>query len=99
MTGALLTGLINFVINLVSVILLPLDTALNNLLPSFSNALTLFGNFIDNILNIIPWVLSWFHIPYELLVFVCGYIVAKSTISLMVHELKIALAWYRKIMP
>lgn len=99
MVNALLKGLLNFIISLISVVMAPLDTALNTLLPSFSDVLTLFGNFIDRILSIIPWALSWFHIPTALLSFVCLYLIAKITISVGVHEIKLALAWYRKLMP
>lgn len=99
MINKILQGMLSFIISLVSVLMAPLDSALNTLLPQFSDVLTMFGNFIDRILSIIPWVLSWFNIPVALLTFVCAYIVAKITISMGVHELKLALAWYRKLMP
>lgn len=99
MINKLLQGMLNFIIGLVSILMAPLDTALNTLLPAFSDVLTMFGNFIDRVLSIIPWVLSWFNIPLPLLTFVCLYIIAKITISMGVHEIKLALAWYRKLMP
>lgn len=99
MINKILQGMLSFIISLVSVLMAPLDSALNTILPQFSDVLTMFGNFIDRILSIIPWVLSWFNIPVALLTFVCAYIVAKITISMGVHEIKLALAWYRKLMP
>lgn len=99
MINAIIRGLLHFIIAMISLLMAPLDNALNTLLPSFSDALTLFGNFIDRILSIIPWALSWFNIPVALLTFVCAYLVSKITISTMVHEIKLALAWYRKLMP
>lgn len=99
MINSILKGLLSFIISLISVVMAPLDSALNTLLPQFSDVLTMFGNFIDRILSIIPWALSWFNIPIALLSFVCAYLIAKITISSMVHEVKLALAWYRKLMP
>lgn len=80
-------------------LLAPIDTLINTYLPSFSAVLQNFSSFINTILGFFPWILSWFHIPTLLLEFVVGYYIAKLTISVAVHELKIILAWYRKLMP
>lgn len=97
--NAILNGFLNLVITLVGILLYPIDYAINSTFPSFTEVLTGFGNFLDQILLSIPWILSWFHIPQFLLAFICSYFIGKLTVSLVVHELKIALAWYRKIMP
>lgn len=99
MINGILNGLLNFAISLISVLLAPIDTVITNALPSFSDALVAFGDFIDSVIGFFPWILSWFHIPGTLLVFVCSYLVAKLSISLVVHEGKVLLAWYRKLMP
>lgn len=99
MINKFLLGLMSFIVSIISVVTAPIDTALNTLLPQFSDVLQMFSDFIDRILAIIPWALSWFHIPYGLISFVCLYLIAKITVSMGVHEIKLALAWYRKLMP
>lgn len=99
MINGILNGIFNFVFSLISIILLPIDTLISSAFPSFSEVLTSFGNFVTNILGVIPWVLSWFNIPISLLAFVCYYVIAKMTTSVAVHEIKLLLAWYRKLVP
>lgn len=99
MINGILNGLLNFVISLVGVLLMPIDTVINSTLPQFSDLLTQFGSLIDKVLEVIPWVLSWFHIPGFFIIFICQYLIFKLTASVIVHEGKIILAWYRKLMP
>lgn len=99
MVNAFLNGLFNLIISIVEVLLLPIDTILNNTLPQFSEVLGLFSNFLNYILSFIPWGLSWFNIPTFVLTFVVLYIIAKLTISSAVHIIKLALAWWRTLMP
>ena len=99
MINGILNGLLNFVIFIIGVLVSPIDSLINSTLPQFSDLLTNFGSLIDKLLEVIPWVLSWFHIPGYFIVFICSYLIAKLTMSVVVHEIKLILAWYRKIMP
>ena len=99
MINGILNGLFSFVFTIISVILAPIDAVISSAFPSFSDILTSFGAFITQILGVIPWVLSWFHIPAFLLAFISLYLIAKLTTSLAIHEVKLLLAWYRKLMP
>lgn len=99
MINAILNGLLDFVISLISVLLAPIDLLITNNIPAFADILQSFGDFISTILGFIPWILSWFHIPGALIAFVCTYFIAKLTISIVVHEVKLTLAWYRKLVP
>ena len=73
MINAILNGLLNAVFALISILLAPIDAVISSALPSFSEVLTSFGNFITQILGVIPWVLSWFNIPVALLAFISYY--------------------------
>lgn len=99
MFNALLKGIFNMVIGLVQTLLSPIDLLLANTLPAFNQVLVGFGNFLTYILRFIPWVLSWFHIPTFLLTFLVYYIIAKITISQAIHLVKLALAWWRTLVP
>ena len=99
MINAILNGILDFVFSLISILLSPIDALISSTIPSFSQVLTDFGSFISTILGFIPWILSWFNIPIALLTFVAYYFIAKLSISIVVHEIKVALAWYRKLVP
>ena len=99
MINAILNGLLDIVFSLLSILLAPIDALISSTLPSFSDLLTSFGSFVTQILGVIPWVLSWFNIPVALLAFISYYLIGKLTLSLAVHEVKLVLAWYRKLMP
>lgn len=99
MINGILNGILNFVFGLISILLTPIDTLISSSFPSFTQILTDFGNFITQILGVIPWVLSWFNIPVALLAFVAYYAISKITVSIVVHEIKLILAWYRKLVP
>lgn len=99
MINGILNGIFNFVFSLISTLLSPIDTLISSAFPSFSDILTSFGTFITNVLGVIPWVLSWFNIPMALLSFISYYFIAKLTTSVAIHEIKLILAWYRKLVP
>lgn len=99
MINAILNGLLSFAINMINLLLTPIDSIISSSLPDFAEVLTSFNGFIDSIIGFFPWILSWFHIPIFLLTFVCSYLIAKLSISIVVHEGKILLAWYRKLVP
>lgn len=99
MINAILNGLFNFLTSIITVLLSPIDTFITNNLPDFSNVLASFSNFIDEVIGFFPWILSWFHIPGTLLIFVVGYYVFKLSSSAAISVLKLVLAWYRKLMP
>ena len=99
MINAIINGFFNIVIGLVTTLLTPIDNLINSVVPQFTDVLTLFANFLNYILGFIPWVLSWFHIPNFTLAFVIYYLIGKITISMTIHHIKLALAWWRTLKP
>lgn len=99
MINKLLKGLFSVVIGLVETILSPIQTLIDNAVPQLDDVFSLFSQFLTFIGNFVFWVLSWFHIPQFLFVAVIGIIVAKITIGKLVHIVKLALAWWRTLMP
>ncbi len=99
MINAILGGLINLVIFLVNLLLTPIDMLINEYLPSVSTGLQYINDFFDYILSFIPWIISWFNIPTLFIELVIAYYVFKLTVPFIVHTVKLALAWYEKIIP
>lgn len=99
MIKALLKGIFKLVIALVNLILLPIDNLIGSAFPAISQALTYIDNFLSYIGNIIPWILSWFHLPSAFITLVVGYMTFKLTLPLAIHVVKLAIKWYDKLKP
>lgn len=99
MINAILSGMLSLVIDLVDVILLPIDTLINQFLPDLATAIHTVEQFFDYILSFIPWICSWINFPSWFVTFVIAYFTFKLTVPLGVHTVKVALAWYDKLKP
>lgn len=99
MINAILKGLFSLVIGLVNLILTPIDSAISLALPSVAEALSAVGGFFNWICSFIPYLMSWLNLPQWFLTFVIGYWTFKLTVPLVIHTVKLAIAWYDKIKP
>lgn len=97
MIDALINGILHFFNTILGGLVAPIDALISQYLPSVSDALTSFGNFINGILQIIPWVLSYFKIPAFILYTLITWLVAKILINYGVHTFKMVLAWWRTL--
>ena len=97
MIKALISGIFKMIISLVSIILSPIDALIAQFLPGLDNALSYISNFFDYISNIVPWVVSYMGINELVLNGIIDISVFILTVPLMVHTIKLALAWYNKL--
>lgn len=97
MIKILISGLFKLVMFLVSIILSPIDAIISQFLPGLSNALEYVTNFFDYIGNIIPFVISYTGINTIVLNAFIDITVFILTVPLMVHTVKLAIAWYNKL--
>ena len=97
MIKAIINGIFNLVLGLVDIVLAPIDALITQFIPGLSDILTYIGKFFNYILQFIPWVCSWFHLPSWLITFVIAYYVFKLTVPLLVHSVKLALSWYDRL--
>lgn len=97
MIRAIINGIFNLILSLVSVILTPIDNVISQFLPGVSSVLDSISQFFNYILQFIPWIMSWFHLPSWLISFVISYYVFKLTVPLIVHTVKLALSWYNRL--
>lgn len=97
MIRAIVNGIFDLVIGLVNVILAPIDLVIEQFLPSLNDVLSSISQFFNYLGNIIPWLSSWLHFPSWFVSFVIAYFVFKLTVPLVVHTIKLAVAWYDKL--
>lgn len=99
MIKAIIKGIFKLVISLVSVLLTPIDALISQFLPGLDNALSTISNFFDYIGDFIPFVLSYLGISDIVITAAIDIVTFILTVPLMVHTVKLALAWYNKLKP
>lgn len=97
MINAILTGIFNLVIGLVNVILLPIETLISSYIPSLDNAFSMVAMLFENLVNFIPWVISWTGLNSTIIGLIVSYFTFKLTVPFIVHTIKLAIAWYDKL--
>lgn len=99
MINAILTGIINLIVGLVSLILAPIDNLILSALPDLSNALTAIGNFLNLISTSIGWAVSVTGLSNETLSLIVMYFTFKLTAPMLFYMIKLAISWYNKLKP
>lgn len=97
MIKAIISGVFKLIISLVSLILSPIDALITQFLPGLDTALTYISNFFDYIGGIVPWVISYTGINEVVLNAIIDIFVFILSVPLMVHTIKLAVAWYNKL--
>lgn len=97
MIDGIISGILNFFSTILSALVSPIDGLISTYLPDVENALEAFAGFISYILGIIPWVLSYFHIPTHVLQLAVGWAIAKIVLNFLAHGTKVVLAWWRTL--
>lgn len=89
--------ILDFIINIVNIILLPIDLLINNFLPDFSNLIGYISNALNVSLNYIGWVIDSIGLDNITLVFIIDYLIFKLTIPLQSYIIKLAVKWYNNL--
>lgn len=99
MINAIISGIIKLIIGLVSLILTPIDTLIQSVLPDVSSALTSVGTFFNVISNSIGWAVSLTGLSSTALSIIVLYFTFKLTAPMLFYMIKLALSWYNKLKP
>lgn len=99
MINAILTGIFNLVIGLVSIILAPIDLVITNLLPDLSNALDAVAQFFSVVAGGIGWAVSLTGLSASALSLIVAYFVFKLTAPMAFYMVKLAISWFRSLKP
>ena len=99
MINALLKGIMSLIISLVSVILAPIDLAIQSVLPDLSSALTSVGSLFNLIGQSIGWGVSVLGLSSETISLIVLYFTFKLTAPMLFYMIKLAISWYNKLKP
>lgn len=99
MINKLLMGIFKIIISLVNLLLTPIDTLISQFLPGLDEAFTMIGNLVQQLCNIIPWVMSWLGVSSTVITLLVSYLTFKMSVPIVVHTVKLAIKWYDKLKP
>lgn len=99
MINKLLMGVFKIIIKLVSLLLTPIDNLISQFLPGLDDAFTMIGNLVQQISNVVPWVMSWMGVSSLVVSLLVSYLTFKMSVPLVVHTIKLAIKWYDKLKP
>lgn len=97
MIKAIINGIFKLIMALVNVLLMPIDLLIEQFLPDVSTAIDYVTSFFDYIGDFIPFVISYTGLNQFVLNAIYTIFVFILTVPLMVHVIKLALAWYNKL--
>lgn len=97
MINKIIEGIFNVIIFLANLILSPLESALNVIVPNLTNALGVVGDFLDTIIGYVPWVVSMLGLTPFIMGIISSLLTAIVMIPLTAHAIKIAVKWYNAL--
>lgn len=97
MWSTLLYYILKFFLELVQLVLTPIENLIAQYVPATSNVVALLNDFIDLIINFFPWIMSWFNIPGFVLGFIVDMIFSITVLKIFLHSVKVAIAWYNAL--
>lgn len=99
MIKSIISGIFKLVISLVNLLLLPIDATISKFLPSLSSGLDKVSAFFNWVSGLIPWGISWFGFDDTVIALFVAYMTFELSVPLLVHTVKLAIAWYNKLKP
>lgn len=97
MINKILMGVFKIIISLVNLLLVPIDNLIAQFLPGVNEAFTMVGNLVQQLCNIIPWVMSWMGVSTAVVSLLVAYLTFKMSVPIVVHTVKLAIKWYDKL--
>lgn len=97
MINAIVKGIIKLIIGLVSILLYPIDTLIDSVLPSLSGMISSVVTFLSYCTQSIGWVLSCIGLDSQIIGVIVIYYTFKLTTPLLVYTIKLAIKWYDKL--
>lgn len=97
MIQALLSGIFKLIINLVNLLLMPIDLIIEQFLPGLDEGLSFVSGLFNWIGDLMPWAISWFGLSPAIIALFVAFVTFELTVPLMVHTVKLAIAWYDKL--
>lgn len=99
MINALLKGIMSLIMNLVGVLLSPIDLLIQNFLPDLSGAINAIGSLFNLVSNTLGFCVSLTGLSSATLSLIVLYFTFKLTVPLLVSTIKTAIKWYNALKP
>ena len=97
MIDTILNAVFSFIINLVNLLLSPIDTLIETFLPDLSQALASVSSFLNVAFSSIGWCISALGIPSTAISFIVMYYGVKLTAPILFYVVKLCISWYNKL--
>lgn len=97
MINEILTQLFQYIIDLINLCLLPIDSLIESILPDLSSALGTISSFLDIGFSSIGWCISALGIPPLAISFIVMYYTFKLTAPILFYVIKLVISWYNKL--
>lgn len=97
MIKAIINGIISLILDLVNVLLVPIDSLIDTVLPNLSSAISAVGNFLSILTRSIGWGISALGIPSSAISLLIAFYTFKLTAPLLFSTIKLALKWYNNL--
>lgn len=99
MIQSILTGIFKLVINLVNLILTPIDTLISSTLPDLSTGLNAVNSLIDYIISIIGYAVDMSGLSSTSISLIVAYFSFILLSRPVIYVIKMALKWYNALKP
>lgn len=99
MIQALLSGIFKLVINLLNILLSPIDSLISSTLPDLSTALNAFNSLIDYIISVIGFAVDMSGLSSTAISLIIIYFSFILLSRPVVYVVKLALKWYNTLKP
>lgn len=97
MIKAIINGIISLILDLVNVLLVPIDTIIDTVLPNLSGAINAVGSLLSILTRSIGWGISALGIPSSAISLLIAFYTFKLTAPLLFSTIKLALKWYNNL--
>lgn len=97
MIKAIINGIISLILDLVNVLLVPIDSVIDSVLPNLSGAINAVGSLLSIITRSIGWGISALGIPSSAISLLIAFYTFKLTAPLLFSTIKLALKWYNNL--
>ena len=99
MIKAIISGIFKLILSLVNLLLTPINSLITNAIPSLSPAFASIRAFCQYGFQFCGWTVDALCINTITIDLIIAYATAKLTIPLAINLVKIAIKWYRQLMP
>ena len=99
MINAILTGVLNFVFNLISTILQPIETLIANNAPEIETALNSFSDLIDYIVAFLGYLVDMTGLSPIAMYMIVSYMTFALTWPVIVWVIKVVVKWWHMLVP